>query len=228
MRRSFIANISHELRSPMTSINGFIEGMLDGTIPEEKSPYYLNIVRNEIKRLIRLINDLLDLARLESGEFSIQMGVFNINELIRERVIKFEDKINKKNIRIDISLPENRVNAKGDRDRIDQVITNLLDNSIKFVPQEGNIKIKTEIKQDRVMVSVYNNGSGIPKEDINYIWDRFHKVDKARVKGGGTGLGLSIARQIINQHNQNIWAESGDEGTKFIFTLALAQNIVKI
>lgn len=222
MRRSFIANISHELRSPMTSINGFITGMIDGTIPEEKWQYYLTIVHGEIKRLIRLINDLLDLARLESGEFSLTIGVFDINEVIRERIIKFEEKINKKKINVNVVLTEGKLKVKGDRDRIDQVITNLVDNAIKFVPMEGTIEIKTEIKEDRLLVSVYNNGPGIPKDEIKYIWDRFHKVDKARSKGGGTGLGLSIARQILNQHNETIWVESGTDGTKFIFTLTMA------
>lgn len=221
MRRDFISNVSHELRSPMTSINGFIIGMLDGTIPKEKWPYYIDIVHGETKRLIRLINDLLDLGRLESGEFSLKIENFDINELIRERVIKFEDRIEKKEVEMDVTLVGGRLKVRGDRDRIDQVITNLLDNSIKFVPQKGEIKIRTEIKQDRVLVSVYNNGPGIPKEEIQYIWERFHKVDKARTSGGGTGLGLSIARQIINQHNQNIWVESGEIGTKFIFTLSL-------
>lgn len=221
MRRSFIANISHELRSPMTSINGFITGIIDGTIPEEKWQYYLTIVHGEIKRLIRLINDLLDLARLESGEFSLTMGVFDINEVIRERIIKFEEKINKKKINVNVVLTEGKLKVKGDRDRIDQVITNLVDNAIKFVPIEGTLEIKTEIKEDRLLVSVYNNGPGIPKDEIKYIWDRFHKVDKARSKGGGTGLGLSIARQILNQHNETIWVESGTDGTKFTFTLTM-------
>lgn len=221
MRKSFVANVSHELRSPMTSINGFIVGMLDGTIPRDKWEYYLKIVNDEIKRLIRLINDLLDLARLESAEFSLNMGIFDINELIRERVIKFEDKINKKQIEMDVVLVDNKMNVKGDRDRIDQVITNLLDNAIKFVHDGGNIQIKTEIRDNRLLVSVFNNGTPIPKEEIKYIWDRFHKADKARTKGGGTGLGLSIARQIVNQHKQTIWVESGDKGTKFTFTLSL-------
>lgn len=221
MRRSFIANISHELRSPMTSINGFIMGMIDGTIPQDKWKYYLEIVSGEIKRLIRLINDLLDLARLESGEFSIQVGVFDINELIRERIIKFEDKINKKEIGVEVKLINNKVNVKGDRDRIDQVLTNLLDNAIKFVPQKGVIEINTEMKEDRLLVGVYNSGTPIPKDEINYIWDRFHKADKARSRGGGTGLGLSIARQIVNQHKENIWVESGENGTKFVFTLTM-------
>jgi signal transduction histidine kinase len=222
MRKSFIANVSHELRSPMTSINGFISGILDGTIPEEKWLHYLNIVHDEIKRLIRLINDILDLASLESGEFSLQVGVFDINELIRQRVIKFEDKINKKQISLEVTLVGSKVKVKGDRDRIDQVITNLLDNSIKFVPIEGKIEIKTEMKEDRILISILNNGQSIPKDEIKYIWDRFHKADKARSKGGGTGLGLSIARQIVNQHNQTIWVESGNGGTKFTFTLNIS------
>jgi signal transduction histidine kinase len=219
MRRSFIANISHELRSPITSINGFVSGMLDGTIPDEKWPHYLGIVHDETKRLIRLINDVLDLARLESGEFSLKMGNFDINELIRERIIKFEDRIDKKSVNVDVTLIDSKVMVKGDRDRIDQVLTNLLDNAIKFVPEKGTIRVNVELKQDRLIVEVYNNGTPIPKEDIKYIWDRFHKADKARSKGGGTGLGLSIARQIINQHNETIWVESGDFGTKFAFTL---------
>lgn len=222
MRKNFIANISHELRSPITSINGFIAGMLDGTIPEEKWPYYLRIVHDEIKRLIRLINDILDLARLESGEFSLKMGTFEINELIRERIIKFEDRINKKSIKVDVTIIKSKVMVNGDRDRIDQVLSNLLDNAIKFVPEGGTIRVNTELKKDRLLVEVYNEGVPIPKEDIKYIWDRFHKADKARSKGGGTGLGLSIARQIINQHNETIWAESGDFGTKFTFTLKRA------
>jgi signal transduction histidine kinase len=221
MRKSFIANVSHELRSPMTSINGFITGMIDGTIPQEKWNYYLNIVHDEIKRLGRLINDLLDLARLESMEFSLNMDSFDINELIGSRVVKFEERINEKSIDMDVVLIKSKLKVKGDRDRIDQVLTNLIDNSIKFVPEGGKIQIKTQVKETRLLVSVYNNGPGIPKDEIKYIWERFHKVDKARSKGGGTGLGLSIARQIINQHNQTIWVESGDLGTTFIFTLSI-------
>ncbi|WP_242859320.1 sensor histidine kinase [Caloramator mitchellensis] len=221
MRRSFIADVSHELRSPMTSINGFISGMIDGTIPHDKWLKYLEVVHDEIKRLIRLINDLLDLASMESGELSLRIGTFDMNELIRQRVIKFEDKINKKKIEVSVILYDKKIKVKGDRDRIDQVLTNLMDNAIKFVNEGGKIEVKTEIKDDRVLVSVFNNGPPIPKDDIKYIWDRFHKGDKSRTKGGGTGLGLSIARQIINRHNQTIWVESGEKGTKFTFTLEI-------
>lgn len=222
MRKNFIANVSHELRSPMTSINGFISGIIDGTIPEEKWLHYLNIVHDEIKRLIRLINDILDLASLESGEFSLHVGTFDINELIRQRVIKFEDKINRKQVNMDVVLVGSKIKVKGDRDRIDQVITNLIDNAIKFVPVGGIIEITSVLKEDRILISVFNNGSGIPEDEIKYIWDRFHKADKARSKGGGTGLGLSIARQIVTQHKQNIWVDSGDDWTKFTFTLTLS------
>lgn len=222
MRKNFIANVSHELRSPMTSINGFISGIIDGTIPQEKWLHYLTIVHDEIKRLMRLINDILDMASLESGEFSLHLGVFDVNELIRQRVIKFEDKINKKQVKMGVVLVGNKLKVKGDRDRIDQVITNLLDNAIKFVPNEGTIEIKTVLKEDRLLVSVFNNGNAIPREELKYIWDRFHKADKARSKGAGTGLGLSIARQIVNQHKQTIWVESGEDGTEFTFTMNIS------
>lgn len=119
-------------------------------------------------------------------------------------------------------LPGDKLMVKGDRDRIDQVLTNLIDNAIKFVNESGNIEVKVEIKDNKALTSVFNNGPAIPKDEIKYIWDRFHKVDKARSKGGGTGLGLSIARQIINQHNQTIWVESGEFGTKFTFTMNIA------
>ncbi len=223
MRKSFIANVSHELRSPMTSINGFIVGMQDGTIPQEKWPYYLDIVHGEIQRLIRLINNLLDLSSLESGKFSLNIGVFDINALIRERIIKFEDKINKKSLNVDVIITEGRQNVAGDRDRIDQVLTNLIDNAIKFVPENGDLKISTELKEDKLLVSVYNSGKGIPQEDIKYVWDRFHTADKARSKGTGTGLGLSIARQIINQHKENIWVRSTDNSTVFTFTISIEE-----
>lgn len=221
MRKSFIANVSHELRSPMTSINGFVDGMLDGTIPKDKWERYLNVVSGESKRLMRIINDLLDLARLESGEFSMNMGSFEINELISESIIKFEDRICQKGVDMKVTLIKSGAMVKGDRDRINQVVTNLLDNAIKFVPDKGTIEVSAIPKDDRVVISVFNTGKPIPKEEINLVWERFHKVDKARKlqDGVGVGLGLSIIRQILNQHNQTIWVESSEAGNKFSFTL---------
>lgn len=222
MRRSFIANVSHELRSPMTSINGFVDGMLDGTIPKDKWEKYLKVVNGESKRLIRIINELLDLARLESGGFSMQMGKFEINGLISECIIKFEDRIYQKNIDMNVRLIKNGLAVEGDRDRINQVLTNLLDNAIKFVPENGIIEVVTTPKDERLVVSVFNTGEPIPKEDIELIWERFHKVDKARMRlQGGVGIGLSIARQILNQHNQTIWVESSPRGNTFTFTISI-------
>ena len=222
MRKSFSADVSHELRSPMTSINGFIEGMLDGTISYDKWEKYLKVVNGESKRLIRMINELLDLARIESGEFSMKIGSFEINELISESILKFEDRVYDKNVKMTVKLIKHGQSVKGDRDRINQVITNLVDNSLKFVPNGGIIEVSAVPKGKKVVVSVFNSGEPIPKEDIELIWERFHKVDKARVRNkSGVGLGLSIVRKIVNKHNETIWAESSPDGNAFSFTLSM-------
>lgn len=224
MRKSFIGNVSHELRTPMTSINGFVEGMIDGTIDKENWGKYLKVVNGESKRLMRIINDLLDLAKLESGEFSMNMGHFQLNELISECVIKFEERINLKELDIQIILLKEGVIVKGDRDRINQVITNLLDNAIKFAREKGTIEIMCEVRDEKVFVSIFNTAEPIPREDIKYIWERFHKVDKARQRESGVGLGLSIVRQILNQHGQTIWAQSNQRGNTFSFTLDIIKK----
>jgi signal transduction histidine kinase len=226
LRRDFIANISHELRSPITSIRGFIEGIIDGTIPEDKHKYYLQIALNESKRLTRLISDVLDLSRLESGEFSLKIGNFDINELIRVNIIRFENEIEAKKLNVDVTLSGSELNVVGDRDRVGQVISNLIDNAIKFTPENGEIIVKTNIDGKKVTVEVSDTGIGIPEDELKLIWDRFHMVDKSRTTKKGTGLGLSIARQIINQHGEKIWVESSEErGTTFTFTLRLGENI---
>lgn len=225
LRRDFIANVSHELRSPLTSIRGFVQGIIDGTIPEEKHEQYLNIVLNESKRLSRLISDILDLSRLESGQFSMNNTSFDINELIRINIIRFENEIENKKINVDVILTENELYTLGDRDRIGQVISNLIDNALKFTPQNGLIGIYTKIENKKVIVSVKDTGCGIAQNELKLIWDRFHMVDKSRTNKKGTGLGLSIARQIINQHGENIWVESKEkEGSIFSFSLKLDEN----
>jgi len=226
LRRDFIANISHELRSPITSIRGFIQGILDGTIPEEKHKYYLTIVLNESKRLTRLISDVLDLSRLESGEFSLNIGTFDLNELIRVNIIRFENEIEEKKLNVDVTLAGEQLFVIGDRDRIGQVLSNLIDNAIKFTGEGGSISLSTVIEGKKVIVSVKDTGVGIPEKELKLIWDRFHMVDKSRTTKKGTGLGLSIVRQIINQHEENIWVESKEgEGTTFSFTIKIDQNI---
>ncbi|AEB74830.1 sensor histidine kinase [Clostridium botulinum BKT015925] len=219
-RRVFISNVSHELRSPITSIKGFIGGILDGVIPKEKENYYLSVAYEEIQRLTRLINDLLDLSSIEAGKFVLNVKEEDINEIIRLSIIKFETVIKSKKINVEVWLDDERLSVLVDRDKIIQVITNLIDNAIKYGKEEGNIEIRTKVKGQKVFVSVYNDGPNISKEDGKYIWDRFYKGDKSRTLKVSTGLGLSIVRRIVTQHGGDIWFENKEnKGVIFTFTL---------
>ncbi len=226
MRRGFIANVSHELRTPMTSIHGFIEGILDGTVPQERQREYLSIVRDETNRLRRLTNDLLDLARMESGEMKLTFVTFDINELIRRCIIKLENQIVQKDIQIEANFHEESAYVYADKDSIERVVLNLLHNAVKFVSDGGLITIQTVMLKGKVQVSVRDNGPGIESEEIGLIWDRFYKSDKSRGKDkNGTGLGLAIVKNIINEHGQEIKVESEvGKGTVFFFTLNMAKN----
>lgn len=222
-RRAFISNVSHELRSPITSIKGFIGGILDGIIPKEKENYYLSVAYEEIQRLTRLINDLLDLSAVEAGKFSLNIQEHDINEIIRLSTIKFGAVIRSKKINVDVWLEDKEVYVLADKDKIIQVMTNLIDNAIKYVEQGGNIEIRTKIRGQKVLVSVFNDGPNISKEDEKHVWDRFYKGDKSRTSKMSTGLGLSIVRRIINQHNEDIWFENKEsKGVKFVFSLKRA------
>jgi len=220
-RRDFMSNVSHELRSPITSIKGFIGGILDGVIPKDKENHYLQIAYDEVQRLTRLVNDLLDLAAMESGKFSLRVTEIDINEIIKLCIIKFEPKINDKKLKVDVLLQDEHLYVEGDRDRLIQVLTNLIDNSIKYVPDGGNIKLSTKIKGDKLLVSVFNDGPNIEENELRRIWDRFYKSDKARTSKISTGLGLPIARNILSQLGEDIWVENKakDQGVTFIFTL---------
>ncbi|GKX68720.1 sensor histidine kinase [Inconstantimicrobium mannanitabidum] len=220
-RREFISNVSHELRSPITSMKGFISGILDGVIPKDKENYYLNIVNDEIMRLTRLVNDLLDLSVMESGKFNLNKVELNINEVVKLCVINCEQKIKDKNLNVEVVLSEQHLYVWGDRDRIMQVVTNLLDNAIKYCLQKGNIKIHTKIRGDKAYISFYNDGPAISNEEIKHIWDRFYKSDKSRTNKISTGLGLPIVRNILTQHGEDIWVENKtpEKGVTFTFTL---------
>ncbi len=221
MRRGFIANVSHELRTPMTSIRGFVEGIMDGTIPRERQKYYLSIVRDEVNRMNRLVNNLLDLARMEAGEVNLKKVDFNINELIRRVIIKVETLILQKNIEVEAVFEIEDIYVNADIDAIERVILNLVHNAVKFTPEGGKIILGTSNRRGRIHVSVEDNGIGIGKDEINLIWDRFYKSDKSRSRDkSGTGLGLAIVKNIISEHGQEIWVESEPgKGTKFTFTL---------
>lgn len=219
-RRDFISNVSHELRSPITSIKGFIAGIIDGVIPKEKEAYYLDRAYNEIKRLTRLINDLLDLSAIESGKLKFHIKKIDVNELIRLCIINNERKIKEKGIVLNVALQGKNCYVNSDEDKLIQVITNLLDNAIKYCGDQGNIKISTYIKGQKVFVEIYNNGPSITDEEILHIWDRFYKSDKSRTNKVSTGLGLSIVRMILVQQGEEIWVKNDKEkGVAFTFSL---------
>ncbi|EKQ55983.1 MULTISPECIES: ATP-binding protein [unclassified Clostridium] len=219
-RRDFISNVSHELRSPITSIKGFIAGIIDGVIPKDKEGYYLDIAYSEIQRLTRLINDLLDLSAIESGKLKFNMKKVNINELIRLCVINNEQSIKEKGIQIKIELQDDNCYVKADEDKTMQVLTNLLDNAIKYCGSKGIIKISTYHKGAKVFVEIYNNGPKITEGEIRNIWNRFYKSDKSRTNKISTGLGLPIVRMILMQQGEEVWAKNHpDVGVTFTFSL---------
>jgi signal transduction histidine kinase len=224
-RRDFISNVSHELRSPITSIKGFIAGIIDGVIRKDKEEYYLNRAYNEIKRLTRLINDLLDLSAIEAGKLKFDLKKVNINELIRLCVINNEQSIKEKEIVLKVELQSEKCYVNADEDKTMQVITNLLDNAIKYCGKNGIIKISTYNKGSKIFIQIYNNGPKIGDEEIRHIWNRFYKADKSRTNKVSTGLGLSIVRMILMQQGEEIWAENNtDIGVIFTFSLAKYKN----
>ncbi len=221
MRRSFIANVSHELKTPMTTIAGFIDGILDGTIPRERENYYLNIVTVEVKRLSRLVTSMLALSRIDSGELKMVKRKFNISETVLTTFLTFEQKIEERRIEIRGLEDNPQLYIEGDSDMIHQVVYNLVENATKFTNVGGRIDVDIEDKNSDVWVSITNTGPGIPPEQIGYIFDRFYKTDKSRsVDKNGMGLGLYIVKTIIRLHEGEISAES-EEGkyTRFKFRL---------
>ncbi len=219
-RRDFIANLSHELRSPMTNIRGFIQGLLDGTIPRQEEKRYLGVVLDETDRLSKLVAGLLNLSRIENKDTTLALTSFNINELIRVVLIPKISQIEQKNIDIQLLFEQEISLVLADRDQIEQVLINLLDNAIKFTPSGGAIKIITAPRDSNTLaVSVQDNGPGVLPEDKPYIFDRFYKADKAHTFGNGTGLGLSISRMIMERHRQSLVLEDSQIGAKFVFTL---------
>lgn len=222
MRNSFMSNVSHDLRSPMTSIAGFIDGILDGVIPPEQHKYYLQVVSDEIRRLSRLVNSLLDLSRIQAGERKFTFAPFDICEMSRQILISFEQKINAKGLDVEFECPEDRINAVADADAIHQVFYNICDNAIKFSSDGGKLRISIKrLRGKKISVEVYNEGQGIAPEDINYVFERFYKSDKSRgLNKNGAGLGLFISKTIMDAHSEQIWVES-EHGKNccFCFTL---------
>lgn len=214
MRRSFVANVSHELKTPMTTIGGFIDGIIDGTIDEEKQSYYLGIVSEEVKRLSRLVQSMLSMAKLESGEYVLKREIFDFRELLFTIVISQEQRIENKKINI-IGLDTlDSVSVNADKDLLHQVIYNLVDNAIKFTPEEGEITFSLDVVGKRISFKVINTGKGIPENELRYVFERFYKVDKSRsANKNSTGLGLYIARNIVSAHGGKITVSSKENAT---------------
>ncbi len=223
-RREFLSNVSHELRTPLTTIIGFLSGILDGIIPFENHIEKLTIVYGEVRRLSRLVNDLLDLTAIESGKFTLRPQIIELNSLIRYTVKNFEQEIKQNNILMEVYFEENTIQVVADEDRLVQVLNNLIANAIKYCDDKKRISISTKIKNNKAFVSIFNTSKLLSEEEFNNIWIRFYKNDKSRTGKESTGLGLSIVRGIISQFKEDIWVENRvkEEGVSFIFTLKLS------
>lgn len=225
-QRKFVSNVSHDFRSPLTSIKGYIEAMLDGTIPIEMQNKYLNIILFETERLNKLTQNLIDLNQFGHHGIRLDIADFDINNMIRSTILTFEGKCREKNISFDLVLTGKELFVSGDMIKVQQVLYNLIDNATKFSNNDSSIKIETNLKNDKVFISVKDSGIGIPKDSIKKIWDRFYKTDSSRGKDKkGTGLGLAIVKEIIQAHNENINCISTEGvGTEFIFTLPISKR----
>ncbi len=225
-QRKFISNISHDFRSPLTSIKGYIEAMIDGTIPVEMQEKYLNIILFETERLSKLTQNILDLNKFGHQGMMLDITEFDINHMIRTTILTFEGTCSKKGLSFDLLLTEQQLFVKGDMGKIQQVLYNLIDNATKFSHKDSVITIETNVKNGKVFVSVKDRGIGIPSDSIKKIWERFYKTDQSRGKDKkGTGLGLAIVKEIIQAHKQNINVISTEGvGTEFIFTLPLSEK----
>ena len=230
-RQSFVANVSHELRSPLTSMKGFLEAMMDGTIQTEEHEHYIEIVLSETRRMTAMVNDLLDLARIESGIITVNYEVFDINELIRRTLITFEARISEKQMELDVRFANEQSFVYADSNQISQVLRNLIDNAIKYSPEGRTLLVSTYALRKEVYVTIRDTGVGIPAEDVPHIFDRFYKVEKAHTPSPqvGSGLGLAIVKKIIEAHGQSITVKSArGKGTQFTFTLEKANTLKRV
>ncbi len=222
----FVANVSHDFRSPLTSIKGFTEAMIDGTIPPEMHQKYLGIIGQEAQRLENMTQNVLRLSKVEVDQAVLKRSDFDINHVIRDTAALFEGSCQKKRITLDLVLTGEQFFVNADMEKIQQVLYNLLDNAIKFSDKDSSIKIETEERYEKCYVSVKEHGCGIAKADLGRIWNRFYKSDYSRGRDkSGSGLGLAIVKEIMKAHGQNINVISTEGvGTEFVFTLDVAEE----
>lgn len=223
IRQEFVANVSHELKTPMTTIAGYLDGMLDGTIPPEKQRSYMELVSTEVRRLSRLVRNMLDVARLkDQGIPPEKLSDFDICEEASQALLSFEQRINQKHLNVEIDMPEFGLTVHAFADAVTQVLYNLLDNAVKFINDGGTLSIRVVQQGAKAVVSVGNTGPTIAPEELSLIFDRFHKTDKSRsTDRDGVGLGLYIVKTIVLAHGEDIYVTSQDGKTEFTFTMPL-------
>lgn len=223
-RKEFVANVSHELKTPMTTIGGYVDGILDGTIPPEQQNKYLHIVSDETKRLSRLVRSMLDVSQLQDGTVPEEKkSHFDIAECAGQVLITFEGKITAKLLDVQVDFPEHPVITSANRDYITQVLYNLVDNGVKFCPPEGTLGLRIREDSNKIYITVSNDGPTIPAQELPLLFDRFHKLDKSRSQNrDGWGLGLYIVKTLVCSHGEDISVSSADGKTEFTFTLPLA------
>ena len=225
-RRLFLANISHDLRTPMTTISGFIDGMLDGAIPEEQRDYYLSIVASETRRLSRLVSSLLDITQIQAGERKFINTDFDVCETCREIIISSEQRINDKELSVSLDCESDNIFVNADKDAVHQIIYNLVDNAIKYSNRGTEFIISVKEEENKIYISVFNYGEGITDEDLPHIFERFYKADKSRgLDKSGSGLGLYISKTICDALGEKIYAESKfGSWCRITFTLEIGEN----
>lgn len=225
IRNEFVANISHELKTPMTTIAGYLDGMLDGTIPPEKYRYYMELVSTEARRLSRLVRSMLDISRLrDQGIPADQKTNFDICEAAGQALLCFEQRINQKKLNVEIDMPDEGLTIHAAQDSVTQVLYNLIDNAVKFVNEGGTLSVRIRRHGNSAMISVGNTGKTIPPEELPLVFDRFHKIDKSRSNDrDGWGLGLYIVKTIVLAHGEDVYVTSQDGKTEFTFTMSLAK-----
>lgn len=226
LRQTFVSNVSHDLRTPLTTIGGFIQNMESGAIPPEKQGHYYKIILDEVARLSRLVQTLLETSRMTAGERKYNFAPMDICELARITLLSFENRIDSKSLEVDFACDRDSITVLADSDAIQQVIYNLIDNAIKFTPEKGQLSLGITLQKQKALIEVRNSGDGIPEEELRHLFERFYKSDRSRgLDKGGMGLGLFIAKTITAAHGEEIWVESRvGEFTAFHFSLPLTEG----
>jgi signal transduction histidine kinase len=222
-REEFVSNLSHDFRSPLTSINGYTQAILDGTIPPESQDRYLRIVADESSRLTKMANDILDLSKMQTGAAKLELEEIKIHDFLINELTKFEHRLEEKEVDVQIHFMNKTPIVVADRALLQRVVYNLLDNALKFINHKGTLELKTQADRQKLLVTVRNTGAVIRKEEQARIWERFSKLDTSRGKvKKSSGLGLSIVKEIMRAHEEDIWIESDREtGVAFVFTLPI-------